>query len=48
MLDGVVMGVVQASEVGLLEGQLRLPKIEPDLSLRRAVETIDFGCGDGK
>lgn len=41
VLDGVLVDVVQTSQVRLLERQLSLSEVEPDLSPRLLIESID-------
>src|SRR5437763_1838813 len=42
VLDRVVMDVIEAGKIGLLEGQRRVPEVEPHLTARRFVASIDF------
>lgn len=47
VMHRILVNIVQASEVGLFEGKVGLPILEPHFATRRTVEAIHFRCRDG-
>ena len=41
MVDCILMNVIKAREIGTLEREPRLSKVEPDLTLGRLVQSVD-------
>ncbi len=44
VFDGVLMDVIQTSEIGFLIGQLRVPEVRPDLTARLFIAALTYSA----